>query len=68
MANNEVSYQELGFYKLIEKKNWRNFQFQNFTILRFEVMWLGYKKDILKFVGMVALLNISSKNIIEHFK
>ena len=68
MANNEVSYQELDFYKLIEKKYWQNFQFLNFMILRFEVMWLGYKKDILKFVGMVVLLNISSKNIIEHFK
>ena len=68
MANNEVSYQELDFYKLSEKKYWQNFQFLNFTLLRFEVMWLGYKKDILKFVGMVVLLNISSKNIIEHFK
>ena len=37
-------------------------------ILRFEVMWLSYKKDILKFVGMVLILNVSSKNIIKHFK
>ena len=37
-------------------------------ILRFEVIWLGYKKDILKFVGIVLILNVSSKNIIKHIK
>ena len=31
-------------------------------------MWLGYKKDILRSVGMVLILNVSSKNIIKHFK
>ena len=44
------------------------FQFSIFMILRFEVMWLGYKNDLLKFVGMVLMLNVSSKNIIKHFK
>ena len=43
-------------------------KFSIFMILRFEVMWLSYKKDILKFVGKVLILNASSKNIIKHFK
>ena len=36
-------------------------------ILRFEAMWLAYKKNILKFVGMVSMLNVSSNKMNRHF-
>ena len=35
-------------------------------ILRVEVKCLGYK-DKLKFVGTVIMINVSGKNINEHF-
>ena len=37
-------------------------------ILRFKVMWLGYEKAMLKFVGMVLILNVSNENIRKHFQ
>ena len=30
-------------------------------------MWLAWKKDILKFVGMVLMLSVSSNKINRHF-
>ena len=44
------------------------FSIFNFYDLRFEIIWLSHKKDILNFVGMALILNVSSKNIIKHFK
>ena len=35
--------------------------------LAFEVIWLSYKEDISKFVGIVKMLNVSEKNIIKDF-
>ena len=43
-------------------------KFSIFKIFWFEVIWIKSKKDILKFIGMVLMLNVSNKNIIKHFK
>ena len=43
------------------------FQFSIFTLLRFEAIWLAYKKNILKFVGMLLMLNISFNKMNGHF-
>ena len=43
-------------------------KFSIFMIFWFEVIWTDLRKDILKLIGMVLMLNVSSKNIIKHFK
>ena len=43
-------------------------KFSIFDYLRFEVLWLGYKNEILKFVHILLIPNVTGKNINKYFK